>query len=102
MEMFRNQIHCSLNPSRNLSVKMICSREQRVFTQARRIKSLYLTKKICMYEVDFTGWTRTPEDIKRLKEDKWFRFKRNWTLFYKSILMKRFQWFYLWNLIFNK
>ena len=30
-----------------------------------------------MYEVDFTGWTRTPEELDRVETDKLYRFKIN-------------------------
>ena len=64
-----------------------------------------------MWECDFTGWTRTPEELKRLKTDKLYRFKRNWDIFYGMIKYKRYSfnkyflsdfWYYTSNLIFNK
>jgi len=64
-----------------------------------------------MYEVDFTGWTRTPEELDRLETDKLYRLKRNWIIFYGMVKHRRFPfdkdffdyfWYYLSNLIFNK
>ena len=43
-----------------------------------------------MYEVDFTGWTRTPEELDKLKTNKLYRFKRNWKIFYGMIKHKRY------------
>jgi len=42
-----------------------------------------------MYEVDFTGWDRTPENIKMLKGNKWKRFKFHLNRVVKSIKYKR-------------
>lgn len=45
-----------------------------------------------MYEVDFTGWTRTPEELKRLKTDKKYRRKLNFRRF--KYIIKNKQWFW--------
>lgn len=55
-----------------------------------------------MYEVDFTGWTRTPEELEKLRNDKFYRLKRNWIIFYKSIKYKRLEWYYCLNLLMNR
>ena len=45
-----------------------------------------------MYETDFCGWTRTPEEIKYLQEHPWDRFKFHWERVYKSIRYRKFQY----------
>jgi UDP-N-acetyl-D-mannosaminuronic acid transferase (WecB/TagA/CpsF family) len=50
-----------------------------------------------MYEVDFTGWTRTPEELIKIKLNCLYRLKLNWKRF-----KKRPQWHYFIELIFNK
>jgi hypothetical protein len=42
-----------------------------------------------MYEVDFTGWTRTPEAIQELKSKSWKRRKFHWRRFWLSIKYRR-------------
>lgn len=42
-----------------------------------------------MYETDHTGWTRTPEELNRLKSDKRYRFKMNRKWLYISIFKSR-------------
>ena len=56
-----------------------------------------------MYEVDFTGHTRTPEDLKKLKENKLYRLKRNFERLYKAIKYDRLYWdsYFDWRLITN-
>jgi hypothetical protein len=55
-----------------------------------------------MYEVDFTGWTRTPEELERIKSSKTYRLKLNWIRFYKAIKYRRLDWYIFWNLILNR
>jgi len=52
-----------------------------------------------MYEMLFNGWTRTPENLKRTKEDKWYRFKLNFDLLYHGIKYRR--WWHIKDLIIN-
>lgn len=42
-----------------------------------------------MYEVDFTGWTRTPEAIKELKDSNFKRFKFHFKRVILSVRYKR-------------
>lgn len=44
-----------------------------------------------MYEVTYFGWTRTPDELKKLKDNKWYRFKTNW-LFFKEGIKYLFRW----------
>jgi len=44
-----------------------------------------------MYEVTRFGWTRTPEELKKLKKNKWYRLKTNW-LFFKDHIKYFFIW----------
>ena len=37
-----------------------------------------------MYEVDFTGWVRTPEELEKLKKNKLYRLKLNFRRLRKS------------------
>ncbi len=64
-----------------------------------------------MYEVDFTGWTRTPKELNRLKNDKLYRFKMNCKWLYISIFKPRWGidkyylsdiWYWLKNTVLNK
>ena len=59
-----------------------------------------------MYEVDFTGWTRTPEELKKLKENKSYRFRMNRKILWRAVLLKKWYTFFSWynwsNLIFNR
>ena len=49
-----------------------------------------------MYEIDFTGWIRTPEELERLKTDWKYRWYMNWRKFFKAIKYKRYwQFWYL-------
>ena len=43
-----------------------------------------------MYEVDFTGWVRTPEELKKLKTDWKYSWCMNWRRFFKAIKYKRY------------
>jgi len=38
-----------------------------------------------MYEMDFTGWTRTPEDLKHLETNKAYRRRCNFNRLVKSV-----------------
>ena len=40
-----------------------------------------------MYETTWWGWTRTPEELDKLKENKWYRLKMNWKFFTKNTYM---------------
>lgn len=42
-----------------------------------------------MYEVDFTGWTRTPEALEELKKKNWKRFKFHFRRVLLSIKYRR-------------
>lgn len=57
-----------------------------------------------MYEVDFTGWVRTPEELERLRTDRKYRRKLNWIRL--SYCVRNRQWFkfkYLFfDFLFNK
>lgn len=64
-----------------------------------------------MYETDYTGWTRTPEELEKLKNNKWYRFKMNCKWFKISVLKPRWGidkyylpdiWYNFKNLIFNR
>lgn len=58
-----------------------------------------------MYEVDFTGWTRTPEELEKVKVDLCYRFKLNFIRVYKSIIYRRFGYGFgrnVWNVIINR
>ena len=69
-----------------------------------------------MYEVTWWGWTRTPEELKKLTDNKWYRFKMNWKFFYKNTYMTlrylKFNnnfwwdmygiWYFFLNFIFNR
>lgn len=43
-----------------------------------------------MYETDFTGWTRTPENLKRVKNDPFYRWKLHCKRLWKGIITKRY------------
>jgi len=43
-----------------------------------------------MYEVDFTGWVRTPEELQKIKNDWKYRLSLNYKRFYKAIKYRRF------------
>ena len=57
-----------------------------------------------MYEVDFTGWVRTPKELKKIKEDSLYRLELNFNRFFLSLKYRR--WYNLWyvfmNLLFNR
>jgi len=55
-----------------------------------------------MYEVDFTGWTRTPEELTRLRTDKCYRLKLNWIRLYKAIKYRRLDSMIFWDLMLNR
>ncbi len=58
-----------------------------------------------MDEVDFSGWTRTEENLKRLKKSPKYRRTLHWVRLSKAIKHKRWGWFTWWNikgLIFNE
>ena len=42
-----------------------------------------------MYEIDFTGWIRTPEAISLLRNNKWKRLRFHFRHLYLSILYMR-------------
>lgn len=58
-----------------------------------------------MYEVDFSGWTRTPEDLKKIKTNPMFRRNMHLKRFIRAITSRRY-WFFNWynirGLIFNE
>lgn len=58
-----------------------------------------------MHEVDFTGWTRTPEELEKLKDNFWYRWSLHWIRFFKATKQKRWAYFNVWNikgLLFNQ
>ena len=42
-----------------------------------------------MYEVDYCGWTRTPEELTRLKTDSKYRRRLNWQRLYKGFVYNK-------------
>jgi len=50
-----------------------------------------------MYEVDFTGWARTPEELKKMEDDWKYRWKMNWRKFFMAVEYKR--WWQFWSLL---
>ena len=42
-----------------------------------------------MYEMDFTGFTRTPESLERVASDNSYRRRLNWTRVCKSVKYRR-------------
>lgn len=50
-----------------------------------------------MYEVDFTGWTRTPEAIKELKENDWKRWKFHFRRLFIVIINRK--WYSVLNIL---
>jgi len=56
-----------------------------------------------MWEVDFTGWVRTEEELKKIKKDWKYRLYLNFQRFRKSIKYRKGDYlYYLFCLIFNK
>jgi len=50
-----------------------------------------------MYEVDFTGWVRSPEELKKMEDDWKYRWRMNCRRFFKSIYHRR--WWQFWTLL---
>jgi len=57
-----------------------------------------------MYEVDFTGWVRTPEELEKIKYNWKYRLYLNYKRFFYTIKYKRYWqlWQNFLNMIFNK
>jgi len=58
-----------------------------------------------MYEIDFSGWTRTPENIEAIKNNKKYRRWRNSQRLIKSIRYRRRLWditIYFFDWLFNR
>lgn len=58
-----------------------------------------------MYEIDFSGFTRTPESLEDLRVNKKYRRYHNWMRFVKSIRYKRGireTWNYFGDWLFNR
>lgn len=45
-----------------------------------------------MYEVDFSGWTRTPESLKMIETNKRYRFKINLKRYFAAIRQRRWKY----------
>ena len=58
-----------------------------------------------MYEVDFTGWVRTPEELQKLKKNWKYRWFMNWRRYFLGLKYRRFGqlWsLFIWALINQK
>jgi hypothetical protein len=58
-----------------------------------------------MNEVDFTGWVRTEENLKLIKENPRYRRKLHFQRFLNALKYRRWSYFTWWNikgLIFNE
>ncbi len=55
-----------------------------------------------MYEVDFTGWTRTPKELEAVKNNKSYRRRLNWIRVVKAIKYHRLDWNLVCNFILNR